>query len=122
MPAKTKIDRFLLIQYGTVLDEAATPSFLHFKRVNENRDFQVAVGCTDRSGKKKVLGVVANAIPKYGYSSVRISSEIDDHNRLVGIALSLGEMIRQRLSVYWRKGRFDNPSQLPQTVVVIGVI
>ena len=119
--APPKVDRFLLIQGGTVVDEAATPSFLHFKRVNENKDFQVAVGCSDKSGKKKVLGVVANAIPKYGYSSIRISSEIDDASRLVGAALSMGELIRQRLSVYWRKGRFDNPSQLPQTVVVIGV-
>jgi hypothetical protein len=112
---------FVLLQEGEIVDRAATPSFLHFDRVNEKKGFQVAVGRINDSGKREIVGVVANSIPRYGYSALRISSEIDDHNRLVGAALSPAEMIRQRLSVYWRKGRFDDLGQLPQTVVVMGV-
>lgn len=112
---------FVLLQGGKILSKAATPSSLHFKHVNENKDFQVAVGHIDDKGKRKILGVVANSIPRPGYAALRISSEMDNYNRLVGAALSPTEMIRQRLSVYWRKGRFDDLSALPQTVIVVGV-
>lgn len=116
------IDQFLLLQDGIVLDKASTPSFLHFKRVNENKNFQVAVGSVDGDGKREVIGVVANAIPRPGHTSVRISSEIDGGGgRLVGTTHSLGEMIRRRLSAYWRLGLFKDMSHLPKTVVVIGV-
>ena len=122
MIVKTKLATiFLLIQDGAVLDDAATPSFLHFKRANQNKDFQVAVGCINESGKKEILGVVANAIPRPGYTSVRISSEIDNHSRRVGATHSLSELVRQRLSLYWRTGLFRDISYLPKTVVVIGV-
>lgn len=112
---------FLLLQGGTVLDKTATPSFLHFDRVNENKGFQVAIGIVNEFGKRVIIGVVANAIPRPGHTSVRISSEVDDHNRLVGATHSLSEMIRRRLSAYWRLGLFKDMSHLPKTVVVIGV-
>jgi hypothetical protein len=115
------VNRFLLLQGGIVLDKASTPSFLRYDRVNENKDFQVAVGSVDGDGKRKIIGVVANAIPRPGYTSVRISSEIDNHSRRVGATHSLGELVRQRLSLYWRKGLFKDMSHLPKTVVVIGV-
>jgi hypothetical protein len=112
---------FLLIQDGVVLHKSATPSFLRFDRVNEDKNFQVAIGCLNELGKKEVVGTVANAIPKYASMSYRVSSAIDSDNRLVGCALPMTEIIRQRLSVYWRKGQFDDLCNLPQTVVVIGV-
>jgi len=112
---------FVLLQQGKILDRAATPSFLRFSRVNENKDFQVAVGRINSDGKREILGVVANAIPRPGYTSVRISSEIDNHSRRVGATHSLSELVRQRLSLYWRTGLFRDISYLPKTVVVIGV-
>jgi hypothetical protein len=115
------VSRFLLLQGGVVLDKASTPSFLRYSRVDENRDFQVAVGSVDGDGKRKIIGVVANAIPRPGYTSVRISSEVDDHWRRVGATHSLGELVRQRLSLYWRKGLFKDIPHLPKTVVVIGI-
>ena len=112
---------FLLIQDGVVLHKSATPSFLRFDRVNEDKDFQVALGCLNEFGKREVLGTVANAIPKYAATSYRVSSAIDADNRLVGPTTPMYEIVRQRLSVYWRKGQFDDLRNLPQTVVVIGV-
>jgi hypothetical protein len=111
---------FILIQ-GDVVDEAATPSFLRFDRLNEDRDFQVAVGCINDDGKKEIHGVVANSIPRPDANSYRVSSEIDGHGRRVGASLPSSELIRQRLSVYWQKGRFSDLTTLPQTVVVIGI-
>ncbi len=122
MIVKTRLAMtFLLIQGGTVLDGTATPSFLHYNRVNDRKGFQVAVGCVNEFGKKEILGVVANSIPKPGSTYLRLSSEIDNANRRGVSLLSPAEIIRQRLYIYWQKGRFDDLCQLPQTIVVVGV-
>jgi hypothetical protein len=89
--------------------------------LNEDRDFQVAVGCINDDGKKEIHGVVANSIPRPGADSYRVSSEIDGRGRRVGASLPSSELIRQRLSVYWQKGRFSDLTTLPQTVVVMGI-
>jgi hypothetical protein len=121
MIVKTKSTTMFVLIQGDVVDEAATPSFLRFDRVNENKDFQVAVGCINESGKKEIHGVVANSIPRPGATSYRISSEIDGQGRRIGASLPAAEIMRQRLSVYWQKGRFADLSNLPQIIVVMGI-
>lgn len=112
---------FLLIQDGAVVDDSATPSFLNFDCVNENKGFQVAFGHINEFGKREILGVVANYIPTPGHTCFRVSSGVDNQNRLVGSSVPPYELIKSRLSVYWRQGLFDDLCNLPQTVVVIGV-
>jgi len=111
--------RFLLIQ-GEVVDTSARPGYLTFSFIDDSSDFQVAIGCINEFGKPEVVGIVGEAYPMPGCIRWRISSLLDEYNRMVGITGRMADLLRGRLDVYWRQGQFSDLCNLPQPVTIRG--
>ncbi len=110
---------FLLVQ-GEVIDVCEKPDKLNFAFVDEVSGFQVAIACTNEFGEQEVIGIVAEMLPMLGCTTWRVSSEIDGHRRMVGVAGSMKDFIQKRLRAYRRLRLFADLCQLPAQILIEG--
>jgi len=110
---------FLLIQ-GKVVNVSSRPDMLDYSLIDDNNDFQVAVGCINEFGKAEVVDVAAEAYPTPGCVYWIVSSDLDGYNRMIGITGSMAEFVQGRLCIYLRQGRFHDLCCLPQLITIRG--
>ena len=111
--------RFLLIQ-GEIIDVSVRPDTLNFAFVDAYSTFQVAIGCVNEFGKAEIVGIVARVDPMPSCTRWCVSSELDGYNRGIGIMGRMADFVKERLRVYWGKGRFSDLCQLPQPILIRG--
>lgn len=111
--------RFLLVQ-GEVVDVSVQPDTLVYCFIDDENDFEVAVGCINEFGKPEIVGIVGEVCPMEDCTVWRISSALDGYNRMVGIVGCMADLIRNRLGTMFRQGQFSDLCDLPQPVTIRG--
>lgn len=111
--------KFILIQEG-IVDTANSPAALVFSFLDVFTPFKVAVGCINEFGKAEIIGIVAAARPSKSCNVWYVSSELDGHNRMIGITGRMSDFVRGRLCTYYQNGKFSDLCNLPQMVTING--
>jgi hypothetical protein len=111
---------FLLIQ-GEVVDVCEHPDRLNFAFVDKVNGFKVAIACINEFGAREVIGIVAVVLPMLGCTTWCVSSELDGHRRMVGIAGDMKGLLRKRLQTYRQHRLFSDLCRLPSPILIEGL-
>jgi hypothetical protein len=110
---------FILIQDG-IVDVTDRPCRLHWEHLLVDAGWKVAIGIVNEFGEREIAGIVAEvyATGEWCPRAVRISSEMDGLDALIDGYPSVPDFVLRRLDSMYCRGRFNDPANLPQPVIL----
>ena len=99
---------YILMQGGKVLDHSGSPFSLLYSLIAEDSDWGIWAGWVNEFGEREIVACIAEVTIDTSISVWVITSLVDRYARTVGRCGSMRRLVRERLQLFHRNGRFDD--------------